>query len=299
MKAALGVLVAVALLPLLAGLALVGVLSGTPAAAACSTAPSLVTAAAPGAGFTGTDLPIAVAVAQAESGGNPLATHVNADGSTDLGLWQINDRAHPDLIASGDWRDPASNARMAYSVWQAAGGSFTPWVTFATGAYLKYMTPCPAGVAGYVNPLPDPRWQPARTDQGVDYVPTVPLPVLAVGDGIVTYSSTSSGWPGGAFIAYQLTAGSHAGLFVFVAEHLTGLPPVGTVLHAGDPVAVGWPGYPWIETGWAAPQGDSPAVPYNGLPDGTPTAGGLAFARFLNELGRTTAQDPGPGPDRP
>lgn len=158
--------------------------------------------------------------------------------------------------------------------------------------------PC-AGIAGYTNPLPDPQWGTARTDQGVDFIPTVPLPVLAIGDGIVTYSSTSTGWPGGAFIAYRLTAGSHAGLYVFVAEHLTGLPPVGTVLHAGDPVAVGWPGYPWIETGWAAPQGDSPAVPYNGLPDGTPTAGGLAFARFLNELGRTTLQDPGPGPDRP
>lgn len=156
-----------------------------------------------------------------------------------------------------------------------------------------------AGIAGYVNPLPDPQWGTARTDQGVDFIPAVPLPVLAIGDGIVTYSSTSCGWPGGAFIAYQLTNGSHAGLYVFVAEHLTNLSLVGTVLHAGDPVAVGWPGYPWIETGWAAPQGDSPAVPYNGLPDGTPTAGGLAFARFLNELGRTTAQDPGPGPDRP
>ncbi len=158
--------------------------------------------------------------------------------------------------------------------------------------------PC-AGIAGYVNPLPDPQWGTARTDQGVDFIPTVPLSVLAIGDGVVTYSSTSCGWPGGAFVAYRLTNGSHAGLYVFVAEHLTDLLPVGTVLHAGDPVAVGWPGYPWIETGWAAPQGDSPAVPYNGLPDGTPTAGGLAFARFLNELGRTTAQDPGPGPDRP
>ena len=135
MKAALGVLVAVALLPLVAGLALVAVLSGSassgPIPAACSGTAAYAAAAA---GFTGTDLPIAVAVAQAESGGNPLATHVNSDGSTDLGLWQINNRAHPDLIASGDWRDPASNARMAYSVWQAAGGSFSPWVTFTTGA---------------------------------------------------------------------------------------------------------------------------------------------------------------------
>jgi len=298
-KAALLALGSIVLLPVIAVMGLGALLSGGGATTPVACLSSTTTAAALAAGFTGTDLPIAVAVAQAESGGNPLATHVNSDGSTDLGLWQINNRAHPDLIASGDWRDPASNARMAYSVWQAAGGSFSPWVTFTTGAYLKYMTPCPAGVAGYVNPLPEPRWQPARTDQGVDYVPTVPLPVLAVGDGIVTYSSTSSGWPGGAFIAYRLTAGSHAGLYVFVAEHLTDLPPVGTVLHAGDPVAVGWPGYPWIETGWAAPTGDSPAVPYNGLPDGTPTAGGLAFARFLRELGRTTLQDPGPGPDRP
>jgi len=179
----------------------------------------------------------------------------------------------------------------------SAAPSATPTSPPGPGASAS-PDPC-AGIAGYVDPLPDPQWGTARTDQGVDFIPTVPLPVLAIGDGVVTYSSTSCGWPGGAFLAYQLTNGSHAGLYVFVAEHLTNLPPVGTVVHAGDPVAVGWPGYPWIETGWAAPQGDSPAVPYNGLPDGTPTAGGLAFARFLNELGRTTAQDPGPGPDRP
>ena len=303
MKAILGAVAAVALLPLLAGLALVGVLSGTPAAAACGGSSSLVAAAAAAAGFTGADLAVAEAVALAESGGNPLATHVNSNGSTDLGLWQINNRAHPDLIASGDWRDPAANARMAYAVWQTSG--WGAWTTYRSGAYLKYLTPCPAGVAGYTNPLPDPRWQPARTDQGVDYVPTVPLPVLAVGDGIVTYSSTSSGWPGGAFLAYRLTAGSHAGLYVFVAEHLTGLPPVGTVLHAGDPVAVGWPGYPWIETGWAAPQGDSPAVPYNGLPDGTPTTGGLGVrplpqrARTDHTAGPRTWARPAIGPAPP
>lgn len=158
-----------------------------------------------------------------------------------------------------------------------------------------------AAPAGYVNPLAGGRWEPARTDQGVDFRPVVPETVRAAGAGVVIYSSTTdcppSGWPGCAMVSYKLTAGPAAGRVVFVAEHLTGLAPAGRVIRPGDPVATALPGYPWIETGWANCPGTAPAVRYGGAADGTPMAGGLAFARFMRHLGAVTAQDPGAGPD--
>lgn len=156
-----------------------------------------------------------------------------------------------------------------------------------------------ASQSGYVNPLAGQRWELARTDQGVDYQPAAPEPVRAIGDGTVVFSSssTSTGWPGGGFISYRLTSGPKAGRVVFVAEHLSGLAPPGEHVRAGGRIATAWPGYPWTEWGWANCRGSGPAVSYNGAADGTPMGGGLAFARFMRELGAGTAQDPGPGPD--
>jgi hypothetical protein len=157
-----------------------------------------------------------------------------------------------------------------------------------------------AAPAGYVNPLAGERWALARTDQGVDYRPRVPEPVRAIGAGTVVFSSTAyclpHGWPGCAEIAYKLTGGPAAGNVVYVAEHLTGLLRQGS-FKAGAVIATALPGYPWTEWGWARCDGTGPAVRYNGAPDGTPMPGGLAFARFMRELGAGTAQDPGPGPD--
>ena len=158
------------------------------------------------------------------------------------------------------------------------------------------------GLTGYVNPMAYGRWTPSRTDQGVDWNASRPNPVVAIGDGIVTFSKADgTGWPGGAFIAYGLTSGNHAGLYIFVAESLTDLVPVGPVVKAGQRIATAIPGGPETEWGYTAPPGTSPvpATPYNGAPDGTQTPGGKAFARFLIELGAKPLQPPGPGPDRP
>lgn len=97
---------------------------------------AVAAAAAKAAGFTGSDLLTAVAVSGAESGWNPKATHLNSDGSTDFGMWQINS-VHADLLAAGDWSDPFSNARMAYQIWRDAGGAWSPWSTFTSGAYMS------------------------------------------------------------------------------------------------------------------------------------------------------------------
>lgn len=99
------------------------------------------------AGFTGANIDVAVAVALAESGGNPYAH--NGDSSTgddSYGLWQINmigsmgpdRRKRFNLSSNADLYDPETNARVAHSLWKSNGWS--PWTTYTSGKYKKYMT---------------------------------------------------------------------------------------------------------------------------------------------------------------
>jgi hypothetical protein len=103
------------------------------------------------AGFGGGDVARAVAVALAESGGRINAKGgPNKDGSYDYGLWQINEKAHPDLItADAQWWVAGFNAQMAFKVYSAAGNTFRPWSTFTSGAYLPHMG---AALLGAGNP---------------------------------------------------------------------------------------------------------------------------------------------------
>lgn len=97
------------------------------------------------AGWGGSSLVTAVAVAIAEHAGHP---HVDSVSFThDLGVWQINWYSH---VATNEMfnaeallSDPEYNARSAYTVWQNAPGSgdlgsFTPWSTYRAGLYLLY-----------------------------------------------------------------------------------------------------------------------------------------------------------------
>jgi hypothetical protein len=99
------------------------------------------------AGFPADQAPTAAAVALAESSGNAGASHVNSNGSTDFGLWEINS-VHRALLAGKNWRDPVVNAQMAFQVWHDAGGKWTPWSTYKSGAYTKYLNGNPVGAAG-------------------------------------------------------------------------------------------------------------------------------------------------------
>lgn len=105
------------------------------------------------AGFTGTQLVVAVAIALAESGGNTLATHTNTNGSKDYGLWQINS-VHADLLRSYTWSNPQDNAIMAHRVFADAGNKFTPWSTYKSGRYLAFMSVARGAVSASGSPLP-------------------------------------------------------------------------------------------------------------------------------------------------
>lgn len=98
------------------------------------------------AGFSGPDLQVAVAVALAESGGDPGITGdlaITPGGS--VGLWQINLKAHPQYTAV-QLADPQANANAAYAVYAAAGNSFQPWSTYKSGVYSDFIVAAQEGV---------------------------------------------------------------------------------------------------------------------------------------------------------
>ena len=89
------------------------------------------------AGFSGDDLNTAVAIALAESSGNPNAAGDPTLGGS-YGLWQVNLKAHPEYTAQQLY-DPQTNANAAFTVYSVAQSSFTPWTTFNSGAYEAYL----------------------------------------------------------------------------------------------------------------------------------------------------------------
>jgi hypothetical protein len=81
----------------------------------------------------------ASAVALAESSGNTSATNHNTDGSTDLGGWQINNKAHPQYNQQQLLSNPLYNAKAAVAI-SSNGKDWGPWVTYKTGAYKKFLS---------------------------------------------------------------------------------------------------------------------------------------------------------------
>ena len=51
---------------------------------------------------------------------------VNPNGSQDFGCLQINNYAHPDFFANGDWSNPTYNAQYALRIYQGRG-NWTAW----------------------------------------------------------------------------------------------------------------------------------------------------------------------------
>jgi lysozyme-like protein len=145
------------------------------------------------AGFDGQDLQTAVAIALAESSGNPNVYNpeTGASGGTpagqgSYGLWQIYLKEHPEFAADNLY-DPQTNANDAYEVYSKAGG-FTPWATYNSGAYQEYL-----GVAA---PAPQPA-VPGLTSTVIDPATGVAV-TPPVGVGI---SMTDFFWIGGALLA--------------------------------------------------------------------------------------------------
>ena len=125
---------------------------------------------------------------------------------------------------------------------------------------------------------------PERIDQGVDYSGFGPI--YAIGDGVVL-NTVSGGWPGGTFIAYQLSDGPASGLVVYAAEDIQPSVQVGQTVNSGTVIGQVYEGPTGIETGWANPAAlpDTMARDYGQFDGSSSSAFGYNFSQFLQTLG--------------
>jgi hypothetical protein len=192
--------------------------------------------------------------------------------------------------------DPAAASgasSAAVSGATSAAGSTSP-VSGAAQDFASTLSAAQTGAAaasasasGYVNPLADASVRAERIDQGVDYSGTGTLG--AIGPGVVTnVVQSGSGWEGGGYVEYKLTAGPYAGRYVYYAEGVTPTVSVGQTLTAGQPVATIIPGSSTgIEVGFGSGTGESSyASAYGGgYSEGQMTAAGQAFSALIASLG--------------
>lgn len=106
--------------------------------------PSEIAAAAKAGGFTGTQIPIATAIALGESGGNPHA-HNSTPPDDSYGLWQINmygsmgpsRRTQFGISSNEQLYDPVTNAHAAFLIYQGQG--WKAWSVYSSGKYLSHL----------------------------------------------------------------------------------------------------------------------------------------------------------------
>jgi hypothetical protein len=139
-----------------------------------------------------------------------------------------------------------------------------------------------AGRAGYVHPSAHAQVTPSRIDQGVDYSGTGEIDALGAGR-VVLVSTTDTGWGNGnGWISYQLTTGSYAGDYIYVAEGIT------PTVHQDQLVAPGqqigsFNGHS-IEIGYALGQNDL-TLAHSVYHEGADTAAGRTMNHLLLLLG--------------
>ena len=108
---------------------------------------SAIAGLAQGAGLSGDAVAIAVAIALAESGGDPAqVTNTPATGDLSYGLWQINmiGSMGPDrrrafgLTDNNQLLDPATNDKVMSTL--SSGGTYwNPWTTYTRGTYKLFL----------------------------------------------------------------------------------------------------------------------------------------------------------------
>lgn len=92
-------------------------------------------------------LVVAVAVAMAESSCTPHAKNVNDDGgSVDRGLWQLNNRYHPEVSDSCAYQIQC-NANAAWKV-SGHGAHWSPWSAYNNGSWKTYVSDARAAISG-------------------------------------------------------------------------------------------------------------------------------------------------------
>lgn len=114
-------------------------------------------------GFSGLDIPLAVAVMSAESLRYVRAYHINFEGSmqesTDYGLFQINDKSHPEYNVEMFGFDPKWNVWVAHKIYVSRGKSFNAWAAYNSGRFQQFLPDAQKKFAAETWRLLVPRWR--------------------------------------------------------------------------------------------------------------------------------------------
>jgi hypothetical protein len=135
---------------------------------------------------------------------------------------------------------------------------------------------------------------PERIDQGVDYACSGPIYAMGPGTIDVFRNRNDTGWPGGTFMSYKLTAGPASGKTIYLAENID----LDTSLHSGSYVFNGTilgtqvNASPESEIGWGVP-GAGYTAEYSCYTEGCDTALGDNFNALLVAL-KAPSGVPGP-----
>lgn len=130
---------------------------------------SQLTGLAQSVGFTGNDVQIAVAVALAESGGNPGA-HNSTPPDDSYGLWQINmlgsmgpeRRKKFGISRNDELFRPATNAKAAKIIHAEQG--WKGWTTYTSGKYKDYLSKDPVLPTGEIPNTPGQTVSPEQVE---------------------------------------------------------------------------------------------------------------------------------------
>lgn len=123
---------------------------------------------------------------------------------------------------------------------------------------------------------------PERIDQGVDYACSGPIYAMGPGTVDVYHNRDDSGWPGGTFISYKVTAGPASGKVIYLAENIdlnTALKS-GSYVFSGTILGTQVNASPESETGWGV-QGAGYTAQYSCYTEGCTTALGTNFNDLL------------------
>ena len=215
--------------------------------------------------------PVMAAIALAESGGNPKATHHNSNGSTDYGLWQINSVHHynPQLLLS----NPVYNAKAAVSIEKGSG--LGAWSSFNNGSYKKFLN---VGSGLPYNPNDS---KVGRIDEGVDITSGSPFTAVASGRVVHIDPNFYNGTPAVYIkLDHPVQVGNNTYPGVYYAE-TRALVHVGQHVQAGQNI-IG-PGN--AEIGFAKPFGSSAAswlpAAHANYHEGQQTQAGADFAATI------------------
>ena len=123
---------------------------------------------------------------------------------------------------------------------------------------------------------------PQRLDQGVDYGGAGAIYAIGPGTIDIYQNRTDSGWPGGTFVSYKLTAGPGSGKVIYLAENID----LNTSLHSGSAVYNGTVlgtlvnASPYSESGWGV-MGASYTAEHSCYVEGCTTPLGTNFNQLL------------------